>query len=168
MRTLGISITSNNEELGHLYGLVDSDDRNYVFHIQYGDDGKIKVISLFKERMAEARNDSNEEIIRAELAGFFSKWWDQNKMRLMIRGMVKSHMEFWTSVLSNISEKISETNYQTWFRRTSAEIVDETIIVKAKSEFGADWLEARYHSLKSEAVKEVSGQRYELKFVFTK
>lgn len=66
-------------------------------------------------------------------------------------------MDLWSAVLEKISEKISKPSFETWFSDTYAEIDDDVMIVKAKNEFAADWLEERYKTLIFETVREAAG-----------
>ncbi|WP_068676991.1 DnaA N-terminal domain-containing protein [Oceanobacillus sp. Castelsardo] len=73
-------------------------------------------------------------------------------------------MELCSEVLNRISEKISDTSFATWFKKTSAEIENDTIIVYADNEFGKDWLEHNYDGLISETVKGITEKSYSIQY----
>lgn len=72
-------------------------------------------------------------------------------------------MDLWSEVLTKLSEKISKPSFETWFAGTEAEIIGETLLIKPKNSFAADWLQERYHSLISETVNKISEKTYEIK-----
>lgn len=73
---------------------------------------------------------------------------------------------FWSNVLSKVQSKISAPSYDTWIKQTSLKrITDDHIIIVAGNEFSRDWLESRYTDLIKEAILELEGKEFEVKFV---
>jgi hypothetical protein len=73
--------------------------------------------------------------------------------------------KLWSYVLKKIQPKISKPSYETWFKSTSAKLLDDDVlIVYGNNEFQTDWLQERYKELIFFTVKEVSGQTYEIEF----
>ena len=71
----------------------------------------------------------------------------------------------WLSVQSIISTNISKASYETWLKDTSAEIIDNTVFIKAPNSFARDWIERHYKSLISDCLLEVTGDTYEITVV---
>lgn len=47
----------------------------------------------------------------------------------------------WKSVQDVISTKISKASFETWLKSTSAEVIDNTVFIKAPNSFARDWIE---------------------------
>lgn len=75
-------------------------------------------------------------------------------------------MDVWSKVLQQIRQRISKPNFETWFADTNAEVTKGVMTVKTKNDFMADWLEQRYITLISEAVREVTGRTYVIQFSY--
>ncbi|MEW9124126.1 MAG: DnaA N-terminal domain-containing protein [Thermotaleaceae bacterium] len=69
----------------------------------------------------------------------------------------------WPDVLSNISQQLSKSAFNTWFVDTTADFLEDTVIVKTNTDMQAEWLDARYKSLIEKAVKEVTGKEIKVK-----
>lgn len=64
----------------------------------------------------------------------------------------------WSRVLEFLSGRLSKPSFETWLKSTTARYTeDQMLLVMADTEFGRDWLEARYESLIEEAVYSVTG-----------
>lgn len=74
-------------------------------------------------------------------------------------------VDLWSIVLEKISEKITKPSFETWFKGTEAEIEGDTLIIKARNPFAADWLEERYKSLINETVRETARKTYNIKIM---
>lgn len=74
-------------------------------------------------------------------------------------------MELWPKVLDKISQLTSRPSFETWIKSTTAEIHDDTLLIKAPNEFARDWLEERYENLFFDTVKEMSGKSYNIEFI---
>lgn len=74
-------------------------------------------------------------------------------------------MDLWPTVLDKISQLISKPSFETWIKSTTAEIHDDTLMVKAPNEFARDWLEERYETLIFDTVTELSGRSYTIEFI---
>ncbi|MDC3418371.1 DnaA N-terminal domain-containing protein [Aquibacillus salsiterrae] len=73
--------------------------------------------------------------------------------------------ELWSEVLDKLKGKLNKPSFETWFFETTADIKNDVITVKAKNTFSKEWLEHRYKSVIFEALREVSGQTFEIEFV---
>ncbi|WP_339226085.1 DnaA N-terminal domain-containing protein [Oceanobacillus sp. FSL K6-2867] len=73
-------------------------------------------------------------------------------------------MGIWSEVLDIIKERISKPSFDTWFKKTSIEMKDDTITVYAPNEFGRDWIETQYNDLISEIVEAVTGKLYKFEY----
>ena len=78
-----------------------------------------------------------------------------------IRGGETMEKWKWNAILNIVEEKISKPSFQTWFSSTSAEIINEdTIIITSPNSFSAEWLRTHYSDLIFQAIKEVTGQNF--------
>lgn len=68
----------------------------------------------------------------------------------------------WEDVLENIKTKISKPSFETWIAKTTAEVEDDVVFVKAQNDFAADWLDSRYKTLIFDSIKEVLGHTMEV------
>ena len=68
----------------------------------------------------------------------------------------------WNTVLENISTKISKASFETWLKHTTAEIIDNTIIITAANSFARDWIASHYTQHLSEILTEITGKTYKL------
>src|SRR5690625_3390628 len=74
--------------------------------------------------------------------------------------------DLWQNILDLIKQKISTPSYDTWFKNTSVDqIQEDTIIISAQNSFTRDWLETRYKDLISEACLEITGAELNVKFI---
>ncbi|WP_339285305.1 DnaA N-terminal domain-containing protein [Oceanobacillus sp. FSL K6-3682] len=76
-------------------------------------------------------------------------------------------MGIWQKVLEKISYQISKPSFDTWFKKTTAEFVEDALTVYSSSEFTIDWLKEKYSTLVAESVKEVTGEDYSIHFEVT-
>lgn len=79
--------------------------------------------------------------------------------------------DLWEQALSKISEKVSKPSFDTWFKFTKADSIDQssnTITVIAPNEFARDWLENRYFGIITETLNELTGAELETKFILPK
>lgn len=68
----------------------------------------------------------------------------------------------WEAVLENIKTKISKPSFETWIAKTTIEVEDDVVFVKANNDFQAEWLDTRYKTLIFESIKEVLGHTMEV------
>ena len=74
----------------------------------------------------------------------------------------------WRNVQDLISTKISKASYETQLKNTTAEIIENTAIIKVPNSFAKDWIESQYKSLITDCLSEVTGKNYELTVVVDK
>ncbi len=74
--------------------------------------------------------------------------------------------ELWTSSLDIIKTELTEVSFNTWLKTIDPiTISDNRIMLGAPNEFTKGILEARYLTLIQNAINQVSGQNYEIKFM---
>lgn len=74
-------------------------------------------------------------------------------------------MEFsWEEVLKKISENVTRSAYDVWFKYTKAEVSGHTLTVIAPNSFNEDWLKEHYGELISRTVQQLYGEKYEIIF----
>ncbi|MBU9722297.1 MULTISPECIES: chromosomal replication initiator protein DnaA [Bacillaceae] len=79
--------------------------------------------------------------------------------------------DLWDQVLKLIQGKVSKPSFDTWFKFTKADSIDQstnTITVIAPNEFARDWLENRYFAIITETLNELTGAELEARFVLPK
>ncbi|ADH97553.1 chromosomal replication initiator protein DnaA [Salisediminibacterium selenitireducens] len=79
--------------------------------------------------------------------------------------------DLWDQVLSKIEQKVSKPSFDTWFKYTVVDSIDQssnTITVIAPNEFARDWLENRYFSILTETLYELTGAELEARFILPK
>ncbi|SDN96016.1 chromosomal replication initiator protein DnaA [Alkalicoccus daliensis] len=79
--------------------------------------------------------------------------------------------DLWEQALSKIEEKVSKPSFDTWFKDTEADSIDQssnTITVVAPNEFARDWLENRYFNIITDTLQELTGAELEAKFILPK
>lgn len=76
-------------------------------------------------------------------------------------------MDIWKKVLEKISSQISKPSFNTWFKNTSAELEDDVLTIYSSNAFTIDWLETNYSTLITDAIKEVAGEDYSIRFEVT-
>ncbi|PRO64340.1 chromosomal replication initiator protein DnaA [Alkalicoccus urumqiensis] len=79
--------------------------------------------------------------------------------------------DLWQQALEKIEEKVSKPSFDTWFKDTEADAIDQssnTITIVAPNEFARDWLENRYFTIITETLQELTGAELEAKFVLPK
>ncbi|MBU9710610.1 chromosomal replication initiator protein DnaA [Evansella tamaricis] len=79
--------------------------------------------------------------------------------------------DLWDQVLKQIQGKVSKPSYDTWFKFTKADSIDQstnTITVIAPNEFARDWLENRYFGIITETMHELTGAELEARFILPK
>ncbi|MCE7790996.1 chromosomal replication initiator protein DnaA [Salipaludibacillus sp. CUR1] len=79
--------------------------------------------------------------------------------------------DLWEQALTKIEEKVSKPSYDTWFKFTKADSIDQssnTITVIAPNEFARDWLENRYFGIITETLNELTGAELEARFILPK
>lgn len=80
--------------------------------------------------------------------------------------MVESLDQLWQQTLRHIESKVSKPSFETWLSETEAlSHQDDTLTVSAPNEFIRDWLEDRYRTFLQDAVHEVTGMQFTIKFV---
>lgn len=80
--------------------------------------------------------------------------------------MVESLEQLWQETLRHIESKVSKPSFDTWLSQTEAlSHNDETLTISAPNEFVRDWLENRYQLFLQEAVQDVTGMQFNIKFV---
>ncbi|MCC3376770.1 chromosomal replication initiator protein DnaA [Cohnella sp. REN36] len=79
--------------------------------------------------------------------------------------MDSRNTEIWQQVLSVIQTKLSKPSYDTWFKATKANFLnEETVVVTAPTTFAAEWLETRYTKLVSSTLSDYLDRPVEVKF----
>jgi chromosomal replication initiator protein len=74
--------------------------------------------------------------------------------------------ELWTTVLSNIKEKVAKPSYETWLKSTKAHsLTKDALVISVPNEFARDWLESRYSALITETICDITGDELNIKFV---
>ncbi|ADU28293.1 chromosomal replication initiator protein DnaA [Evansella cellulosilytica] len=79
--------------------------------------------------------------------------------------------DLWDQALKKIEEKVSKPSFDTWFKFTKADSIDQstnTITVIAPNEFARDWLENRYFAIITETLNELTGAELEARFILPK
>ncbi|SDZ65068.1 chromosomal replication initiator protein [Evansella caseinilytica] len=79
--------------------------------------------------------------------------------------------DLWDQALKKIEDKVSKPSYDTWFKFTKADSIDQstnTITVIAPNEFARDWLENRYFAIITETLHELTGAELEARFILPK
>ncbi|MDQ0257561.1 chromosomal replication initiator protein [Evansella vedderi] len=79
--------------------------------------------------------------------------------------------DLWDQALKKIEEKVSKPSFDTWFKFTKADSIDQstnTITVIAPNEFARDWLENRYFGIITETLQELTGAELEARFILPK
>ncbi len=73
--------------------------------------------------------------------------------------------EIWQQVLSVIQTKLSKPSFDTWFKSTKANFLnDNAVIITAPTTFAVEWLENRYTKLVSSTLSEYIGRPVDIKF----
>ncbi|WP_096186091.1 chromosomal replication initiator protein DnaA [Evansella halocellulosilytica] len=79
--------------------------------------------------------------------------------------------DLWDQALKIIEKKVSKPSFDTWFKFTKADAIDQstnTITVIAPNEFARDWLENRYFGIITETLNELTGAELEARFILPK
>ncbi|MCD8510936.1 MAG: chromosomal replication initiator protein DnaA [Bacillus sp. (in: Bacteria)] len=79
--------------------------------------------------------------------------------------------DLWDQALKMIEEKVSKPSFDTWFKSTKADSIDQStnlITVIAPNEFARDWLENRYFKIITETLHELTGAELEARFILPK
>ncbi|NJP38848.1 chromosomal replication initiator protein DnaA [Alkalicoccus luteus] len=79
--------------------------------------------------------------------------------------------DLWKQALAKIEEKVSKPSFDTWFKDTAADAIDQSsnmITIIAPNEFARDWLENRYFTIITETLQELTGAELEARFVLPK
>jgi chromosomal replication initiator protein len=79
--------------------------------------------------------------------------------------------DLWEQALIKIEDKVSKPSFDTWFKFTKADSIDQssnTITVIAPNEFARDWLENRYFGIITETLHELTGAELEARFILPK
>ncbi|GEL07556.1 chromosomal replication initiator protein DnaA [Salisediminibacterium halotolerans] len=79
--------------------------------------------------------------------------------------------DLWEQALTKIEDKVSKPSFDTWFKFTKADTLDQstnTITVVAPNEFARDWLENRYFGIITETLHELTGAELHAKFILPK
>jgi chromosomal replication initiator protein len=79
--------------------------------------------------------------------------------------------DLWEQALQKIEEKVSKPSFDTWFKDTQADSINQssnTITVIAPNEFARDWLENRYFNIITDTLQELTGAELEAKFILPK
>ena len=80
--------------------------------------------------------------------------------------MVESLDQLWQQTLRHIESKVSKPSFETWLSETEAlSHQDNILTVSAPNEFIRNWLEDRYRTFLQEAVEDVTGMQFKIKFV---
>lgn len=77
-------------------------------------------------------------------------------------------MTLWNDVLNQLKIKISNPSYETWFKHTTLQSIDEDntkLVIGVNNEFTKDWLQGRYTILITEIIEEITGEHYTIDYV---
>lgn len=75
--------------------------------------------------------------------------------------------EFWEIVIQKIQQRLSKPMYDTWIAPLSGQIaVDNTIIIRAASEFAADWIKERYKHDFIDVLKGLTGLDFKVQVTY--
>jgi len=79
---------------------------------------------------------------------------------------VDSHThDLWQQVLSIIQTKLSKPSFDTWFKATKANFIDDSLLeIIAPTTFAAEWLEGRYTNLIRSTLFDYLGRQVSVKF----
>lgn len=66
--------------------------------------------------------------------------------------------EVWQQALSIIKSTISKPSYDTWYKGTSAKIVNEKIVIFSPTHFSAEWLGSRYKNQIHQTLTQIIGE----------
>jgi hypothetical protein len=130
---------------------------------------KEEVAALLDEKLKPLLNEMQEvrkvlEKIQESLPSN-KPWFGEEKIETNeVEAKNEMVNDFWSVVLRRINLKLSKPSFETWFKNTTAEITDNTVIVYANNEFAVDWLQERYLNLITETIREVIGQVYTIHF----
>lgn len=73
--------------------------------------------------------------------------------------------EIWQQVLSIIQTKLSKPSFDTWFKATKANFIDDSLVeITAPTTFAAEWLEGRYTKLIRSTLFEFLGRQVDVRF----
>ncbi|WP_262176640.1 DnaA N-terminal domain-containing protein [Saccharococcus sp. Marseille-Q5394] len=71
----------------------------------------------------------------------------------------------WDDVLSKVKQTISYPSYETWFKNTSAILLDDHHIgVACSNSFQVDWLQSHYRDTLLNILEEVTGEQVGIEF----
>lgn len=74
--------------------------------------------------------------------------------------------DLWEKTLLTVKERVSKPSYETWLKATEPlELKEDTLLIAAPNEFAKDWLEDRYSVIIASTVEEITGSKYDVKFV---
>lgn len=73
--------------------------------------------------------------------------------------------DLWQQVLSIIQTKLSKPSFDTWFKATKANFIDDSLLeIIAPTTFAAEWLEGRYTNLIRSTLFDYLGRQISVKF----
>ena len=73
--------------------------------------------------------------------------------------------DLWQQVLSIIQTKLSKPSYDTWFKATKANFIDDSLLeIIAPTTFAAEWLENKYTNLIKSTLYDYLGQNISIKY----
>ncbi|AYF06812.1 MULTISPECIES: DnaA N-terminal domain-containing protein [Bacillus] len=70
----------------------------------------------------------------------------------------------WNEIKGKMQLIISRPSYETWVKKTTARIHENSLIIYFENEFQQEWVEKSYTDLIAEIAKELTGNTYELQF----
>ncbi|WP_019240752.1 MULTISPECIES: DnaA N-terminal domain-containing protein [Bacillus] len=81
---------------------------------------------------------------------------------------VRSKLELlWEECLYGLQTKISKPSFEMWFGQAEPISMEGNMItIKVQNEFASDWLEHRYNQLILSILYEITGDHYELKYIY--
>lgn len=76
--------------------------------------------------------------------------------------------DIWDQALGSIKKKLSKPSFETWLKETEAQAIDgQTMIISVPNEFSHDWLKEHYSKLISDILFDITGVRYNVRFVIS-
>ena len=82
---------------------------------------------------------------------------------------MNSHLnEIWQLTLSELSKGLNKPSFETWFNLTKPLSLDEQyFVIEVPNDFTKEWFETRYKQQIISALKEVTSNEYDVKFVIS-
>ncbi len=82
---------------------------------------------------------------------------------------MNSHLnEIWQLIISELSKELNKPSFETWFNLTKPLSIDNNcLVIEVPNDFTKEWFETRYSYQILSAMKEVTDEDYEVRFVIS-